>query len=91
MDSVIKRNCLVELTDITDEERDSFLQYIRNPLIHDDVNPDSGRVCAMVSLVFQKSRELRETVNMRVSKVSIMKKIYSSTTNHNLFACLLFV
>jgi hypothetical protein len=28
---------------------------------------------------------------MRVSKVSIMKKIYSSTTNHNLFACLLFV
>ena len=61
-----KKNWLIEFTDITVFERDSIVRIIKDPNIPDDVNHEKGLVCAVVSLFYRQSKDLRFITNMRV-------------------------
>jgi hypothetical protein len=58
MNSSIKQNWLIELTNITNQERDDSILFIKDPLNHENIDQDNGLVCAAVSLLYRKTREL---------------------------------
>jgi hypothetical protein len=41
MDSSNKKNWLMKLTDITNQEKGDFINFIRDPLNHDNVNQNN--------------------------------------------------
>jgi len=57
-----KKNWLVELADITENERDFFLKFIRQ-------TKSVGLEFAVVSIFYRKNRDERFMMNMRVSFV----------------------
>jgi hypothetical protein len=66
-----KKNWLVELTDITDNERNNFLKFVREHVEHDgDGKKQSKAVSlefAVVSIFYRKNRQNHFYTNMRVS------------------------
>jgi hypothetical protein len=61
-----KKNWLVELADITEKERDSFLKFVRD---HDGKKPNKpvSLEFAVVSIFYRRNKSNRYTMNMRVS------------------------
>jgi hypothetical protein len=67
MDTRNKKNWLIKLTDITNQEWDDFISLVRDPQNHEDVNRTYGLECAVVSLFYCKTRDQCYTVNIWVS------------------------
>jgi hypothetical protein len=61
-----KKNWLVELTDITENERDDFLKFVRD---HDGKkqNKAVSLEFAVVSIFYKRNRQNHLMTNMRVS------------------------
>jgi hypothetical protein len=79
-----KKNWLVELADITENERDFFLKFIRD---HDGKKQTKsvGLEFAVVSIFYRKNRNNRYMMNMRVSFVFIIMIIihYGNIKKHS--------
>jgi hypothetical protein len=76
-----KKNWLIELLELTEHERDNFLKFVSDEKDGKKPNKAIGLEFAVVSIFYQRDRNQRLNMNMRVSKCF---NIYVTIHNTNL-------
>jgi len=70
-----KRNFVIEFTDVTNEEQNKIVKFIKDPEDSTLVDKSKNLHCMIISLFYRKNREEQYTQNMRVRVYSLFFNI----------------
>jgi hypothetical protein len=70
-----EKNFLIEFTDVTNEERNKIVKFIKDPDDSTLADKSKNLHCMIISLFYRKNREEQYTQNMRVRVYSLFFNI----------------
>ena len=72
-----KKNFLIEFTDVSDEEQNKIIRFIRDPSDHNLANKSKNLHCVVISYFYCKVKQDNYIQNMRVRLQLCFLKIYT--------------
>jgi hypothetical protein len=72
-----KKNFLLEFMDVSNEEQNKIVRFIRDPSDHNLVDTSKNLHCVVISLFYHKDKQDNYIQNMRASLKLCFLKIYT--------------